>query len=1066
VKPQFRPVLDPRRTPQTVREILARRPGYVPDWLPLDKGSDAALLWIFARYLETILQRLNQAPEKNKLAFLDLLGIDLIPAQAARAPVVFQLSEKVADTYAPAGTRVVAPPPPESSDQIIFETEQTVGLAAACLKQVFSLWPGRDQYIDHTTAFENGEAFQPFQRRMLEDTPHHIYVAHDTLLALAGEVTLNLAFELTQDSSEHLDIVWEYWDGEVWRGFKAMHPTWAGEQEEKLDSTDGLTRSGRFLLKSDCAQAAKTTVNGIEAFWIRGWLKEPLPPDPAQVLPLVESIKIYTEIVRPLGLPPAEDLIQTDVAEVAGLALVRSSVEDTGDEKETETVVSGLKPDSAFFGAEQLDTSQAFYPLGQVPKPGDVFYFSSEEIFSKPGAEVTVYLDRAETPYEKLDIIGTSTKDPLKPELKWEYWNGRRWQDLAVETVSSSGQADELPQNFQGGGAFKFKIQPDMSPTEVNGEEALWIRARLVKHGYGFSATVTWNDNTNSFTHIVNQPPALSDFRLGYAWQYGPFHPEKVLTYNDFQYEDHTEEAKWPGQVFQPFQLLRDVTPALYLGFDKELPVNRLNLYFDIEEDPRDARGPALLWEYWDGFNWRNLAVADETNHLRVPGMLSLIGPEDSEPYARFGTSLYWLRGRLKEDGPPGAPTVNGIFLNAVWASQRQTVTDEPIGASNGQPDQVFAFRQIPVLKGERIEVRELAGPRADVEWRILAMEILGEDYGVLQELEDMLRQEGPQTECGKGDLRLRRDRNKRVTEVWVRWQGQKHLFFSGPNDRHYVLERSRGRLIFGDGEHGRVPPPGAAIMAKQYRTGGGLAGNVTAGSINQMLAGIGGVEAVFNPKAAEGGADAETLAALASRGPQSLRHRGRALAPGDYETMAKEASPAVAVARAMATRDNNGRPRPGWVTLVIIPQSEAPRPWPSFGLREQVRRYIAGRAPADVVAADHMYITGPMYQEIDVAVTVVPLDSAEAGTVEQRVRQALANFFHPLRGGPEGRGWTPGRHVFLSDVASVLERVAGVDYVKELSLLLNGVLQRERARVADGRIPVAGEIRIRILAG
>jgi predicted phage baseplate assembly protein len=329
-----------------------------------------------------------------------------------------------------------------------------------------------------------------------------------------------------------------------------------------------------------------------------------------------------------------------------------------------------------------------------------------------------------------------------------------------------------------------------------------------------------------------------------------------------------------------------------------------------------------------------------------------------------------------------------------------------------------------------------------------------------------MLRQEVPQTEFGKGDLRLRRDRNKRVTEVWVRWQGQKHFFFSGPNDRHYVLERSRGRLIFGDGEHGRVPPPGAAIMAKQYRTGGGLAGNVTAGSINQVLAGIGGVEAVFNPKAAEGGDDAETLAALASRGPQSLRHQGRALAPGDYETMAKEASPAVAVARAMATRDNNGRPRPGWVTLVIIPQSEAPRPWPSFGLREQVRRYIAGQAPADVVAADHMYITGPMYQEIDVAVTVVPLDSAEAGTVEQRVRQALANFFHPLRGGPEGRGWTPGRHVFLSDVASVLERVAGVDYVKELSLLLNGVLQRERARVADGRIPVAGEIHIRILAG
>src|SRR5690606_12804135 len=79
---------------------------------------------------------------------------------------------------------------------------------------------------------------------------------------------------------------WEYWDGEVWRGFKSAGAGCEDAGGEVLDSTQGLTQSGRFLLQSDCAEAKTTTVNGVENFWIRGRLLEPLPPDPAQILPL------------------------------------------------------------------------------------------------------------------------------------------------------------------------------------------------------------------------------------------------------------------------------------------------------------------------------------------------------------------------------------------------------------------------------------------------------------------------------------------------------------------------------------------------------------------------------------------------------------------------------------------------------------------------------------------------------------------------------------------------------------------------------------------------------------
>lgn len=1260
--------LDPREAAQIIAELLMRRPGYVGEWLPSKKGTDAAIVQIFARYLYAILKRLNQAPEKNKLAFLDLLGIQLIPAQSARAPVVFQLSAQATDSRVPAGTRLAAPPPPERTDQIVFETERATGLAAAKLKEIVSLWPGRDQYIDHSTAFLAGQAFQPFKKNELQDTPHIIYIAQDILLALAGKVRLDVEFELVQPSNESLDILWEYWDGKVWRGFKAMNPS-CGEEEGKLDGTGGLTRSGRFRLEADCAETSKITLNkaslrvseqsleslksegipddvieklenikdqeitgeanfldvlkktigdqrteqfkpailkhvvrGIEAFWIRGRLTEPLPPNPAQVLPEVENIRLQTVITRPplcttseerrvtfdslipgtqYGAPAGDksgDVIFTedgipvsvhdfkftngggtfnfcevgpalpnsgtgqnlqinninlkfDLTSLDGVVdYVRFEFLDQGGSENISvndgpifagelqsapvniapgvkltvtkkdeggeviitgsvktllvggqefsldnvfarlTLSNGFLPDKAFADATALDLSKPFYPLGQQPKPGSVFYFTSEELFSKPNAKAQIFMKTAPTPEQSLNVQpgtdASTTKVALTHKLVWEYWNGKDWVVIPLLPVNDPNNKSD----FEYGDVFEFNIPEDMTPSKVNDEEARWVRARLESGGYGFTAKVAWSDATsgtpNEFTYVIPQPPALADFRLCYAWQYGPFHPERVLTYNDFQYEDHTDEAKWPGRTFQPFKPVSDVTPALYLGFDKKLPVDRLNLYFDILEQRGETRGPALLWEYWDGISWRDFSVEDETRHLRIPGLLSFIAPDDSRPLARFGTELHWLRGRLKEDGPPGEPTVNGIFPNAVWTVQQQTITDETIGLSTGQPNQVFTFRQIPVLAGEHIEVRELTGPQANVEWRILAMEIFGGDNKIILELEAMLGKEGSQIDIGKGDLRLRRDRNKRVTEVWLSWQAKKHLFFSGSTDRHYVVERARGRLIFGDGERGKIPPLGASILTRKYRTGGGLVGNVAARTITQLLGGIPGIEAVFNPKPAEGGADGETLEALSIRGPQTIRHRGRALLAEDYETMAKEASPAVAFARAIPSRDPSGRKVPGWVTLLIIPQSEESRPWPSFGLREHVRKFIESHASADLAGANHIYVTGPEYLAIDLEATIIPLDPAEAGAVEKRAREALETFFHPLRGGPNGGGWELGRDVFLSDVASVLERVEGVDYVEEIALLLNGALQRERVRIAEDRIVVAGEIRIKMKQG
>ncbi len=1048
MKAPLLPVLDPRRADEIRGDLLARRPAYVADWLPSEDGPDAALVQIASRYLETLARRLDLAPEKNRLAFLDLLGVERIPAQAARAVLVFQLGEQAADVTLPAGSRAAAPAPPGGSDPTVFETDTAAGLAAARLRQVVSLWPGRDQWIDHSAEFIAGRPLELFSKRLLEDTPHALYIAHDTLLNLAGKVELDVAIELVQPSNENLSMLWEYWDGTVWRAFQGMRPGCEGaDPDSDGDGSRGLTRSGRVRLEAGCAETAKRQVNGIEAFWIRARLTEPLPLDPAQVLPVIDDLRLSARIARPLPADPG-----------------------TG-KPPCQQAAAGLEPEKAFAGSEPLDTSKAFYPFGQAPKPGDAFYFASEEIFSKPGAEVTVRVCRAATPSDGISLPGSTALDPI---VLWEYWNGSAWREIGVRNAEPDPPADSTkkaqpPEKLLGGGTFRFRVPDDVAATTVNGQEARWLRARLHDGGYGFTAQAAFKTDTtatppttSTFSYFIPQPPALSRLRFGYTWEFGPFAAERVLACNDFQYIDRTEEAKWPGLLLQPFTQVEGLTPALYLGFDRKLPVDSLNLFFDVEEQSGDTEGPDLVWESWNGINWSRLSVSDQTAHLRVPGLVSFIGAEDAAPAARFGTPLYWVRASLKEDGPPGEPVLRGLFANAVLASQLQTIADEGLGVSSGQPNQVLAFRRFPVVAGEEVAVQELSGARANVEWRILAREVLGESS--LRELEELLAHEGPQTDVELGVLRLQRDRNKKVIAAFVRWEARRNFLRSSAADRHYVLDRTRGRLHFGDGGHGKVPPPGAAVVARSYRTGGGALGNVAAGTIQQALTGIPGLDRVFNPRPAEGGANAETAETVAARGGLTVRRRGRALTAEDIESLAREASPAVAVARVIPTRDPSGRQRPGWVTLILLPRSDEPRPFPSFGLREEVRQTVEAHRGADVSAAQHLFVTGPDYLAVDVDATISPLDPSTAGQVEKLAHAALATFLHPLQGGPDRQGWPPGRGVFLSDVAAVLERVPGLDAVHELALLLDGQLQGEQAAVPADRIVAAGTLRIKVV--
>lgn len=113
-----------------------------------------ALNQIFAHLCSQVIDRINRAPEKNFLAFLDLLGNTLTPAAPARVPLSFSLSSSATDgVLLPVGTRVFASPPAGASEPVYFETEANLWLTIFELKKVLTGY--KEPYDDLSLLINN-----------------------------------------------------------------------------------------------------------------------------------------------------------------------------------------------------------------------------------------------------------------------------------------------------------------------------------------------------------------------------------------------------------------------------------------------------------------------------------------------------------------------------------------------------------------------------------------------------------------------------------------------------------------------------------------------------------------------------------------------------------------------------------------------------------------------------------------------------------------------------------------------------------------------------------------------
>jgi hypothetical protein len=265
------------------------------------------------------------------------------------------------------------------------------------------------------------------------------------------------------------------------------------------------------------------------------------------------------------------------------------------------------------------------------------------------------------------------------------------------------------------------------------------------------------------------------------------------------------------------------------------------------------------------------------------------------------------------------------------------------------------------------------------------------------------------------------------ATDAWDEVISLVHSDDSAENGDHFVVETDEhreSRLRFGDGENGRLLPPGSLVHAA-YQVGGGRAGNIGADSIAGFAPLSGGlaaaITAVTNPLDVTDGLDPEPVDEILRNAPEAFRaHQLRAITPADYVARATEVP---GVQRAVASYAWTGSWRT--VRLVLDPAG-------TTVLDPDLAAAVAHHIEAVRLIGEDVEIRPPRFVPLTIRVALCVQPHVWPEDVRAELEQAFSDgwtpagepaFFNPDR-------WTFGQPLHSSQITGRLHETTGVEHV------------------------------------
>ncbi|MFS0555390.1 putative baseplate assembly protein [Brevibacillus sp. 179-C9.3 HS] len=971
------PLVDPRDKQAVIRKLREMVPFYTPEWrfTPDDPDPGTALFLLFADMLMNNRERLNQVPHRNFIAFLNMLGVGMAQARPAETFLTFELSTGVPKpVWIPAGTKVSGQS--DEGHEVVFETDQPI-LATPSLPTDLLFSNGSRDFLTDVTSWLGGNA--PLPLLDCEALPNHQehcwYLGHKDLFCLGDRASVQLT--MVSDQERYLESLLTE---------KLANPElvewayWSAEEWMMFDNIEADQNRLR-LEKKQLKKWEHSEVQGIENRWLRCRVKPGM---------------IHEWMDKGGNLSLTRIQVKTDYLPSADPA--------------------GLTPDMLFSNDVQVSGS-GYLAFGEQLAPYGMFFLSCEEALTKPGSTVELRFRKKIVPYAATHqvepepkwkwIMKESAFDPpattpvTVSKVVWEYWNGSGWMVLLSgeerEKLFAGSDSEEV--------VVVFTCPDDLQPTTVQSQPGYWIRVRIlqVEGLYG--------------PNPVYMAPWLEDIRLSYSYREPMHEPEASLTHNDLDWQQPIITGNQAS--FQPFLQTECQHPAVYFGFEQPPLQGPLSFYFSfLPMEASQASAPVVQWEYVRGgigtISWAKLQTIDQTAGYTESGTVRFAGPFDMEKSNMFNRERYWIRAVNVDNRLGGRatdalyPVLNGFSPNTVRAVQQETIRNEMADRISEGPQAEYRLIRHPVI------------------WE----EVWVDETGFFLSSERKSWLSNPENRV---DIVYDSDGNEH--KCWVLWKRVGHLHDSGPDDRHYCLESATGKILFGDGRHGReLPQTGLGSVRVTYKVGGGKAGNLPAGKLNRLEQSIPFVQAVSNPVAAIGGSDRESLAEALQRGPQTIKHRSRAVTEEDFEWLVREAHPGIAKVKCLPNRNSLLQREAGHVTVIVLPAAG------SFGthfleLRRSVTNYLLTHAAATVASLERIHVVEPVYLEIAVTAELVVGSLEEIVEVELATLDKLARFLDPISGNLHGGGWEIGQRVHPSLLFALLKSVKGVRFVDHLTL-------------------------------
>jgi predicted phage baseplate assembly protein len=276
------PDLDDRRFQQLVDDAKRLVQQRCPDWTDHNVSDPGVtLIEAFAQMVDQLIYRLNRVPDRHYIKFLEMIGVELRSAAAARGAVTFWLSAPQPQAVLVRAGTQVATPRTDVQESLVFTTLKDLSIVPCSFAHSAVRHVG-DNPVETTRALESGPGFACFS-----PTPQ---VGDELLVGLSDAVPscavllrLNCRVAGVGVDPRRPPLVWEAWQGSGWVPCRV-----------DSDGTGGLNRPGDVVLHVPEDHQASVLARH-RAGWLRCRLVEAEPDQPTYTAsPQVMGVEAFT----------------------------------------------------------------------------------------------------------------------------------------------------------------------------------------------------------------------------------------------------------------------------------------------------------------------------------------------------------------------------------------------------------------------------------------------------------------------------------------------------------------------------------------------------------------------------------------------------------------------------------------------------------------------------------------------------------------------------------------------------------------------------------------------------